>query len=296
MTVAAYKASLVLSEGLVFGLVALGIYVLFQWLRFPDLTPDGSFVLGAVAYVTAATAGHPMAVAVASAPLAGGLAGCCTALLHRLVGTPAVVAGMLVSSAAYSVAWLALGKPNQFLDPSLTFVGERSGEAAAWRLLVWLAAFTTAVVVFLAVLVNTVWGLRLRAIGENDGLARELGLSPTLYGLTGLVLGNCIVGLAGALAAQRSYSADINMGFGITITGLAGMILGSLLVGRRRRWWLVLTAVVAGAILYKAILFLAIEVGLPAETFRLISAVFLLTLFVAVRSPAFNVLRNLKWN
>lgn len=292
----AYKLWLVLDEGLIFGLLAIGIYIAFQWLRFPDLTPDGSFVLGACAYAKAVLHGAPPVMSLLVAFCAGCLAGCCTATVNRFAKIPPVVSGLLVSSGLYSATWLLLGKPNQFLDSQFTLVGDVAGIAAAWRLLIWLVVISALVIAVVSSVGRSVMGLRLRALGENPLLARDLGASTTTYTFFSLSAANGLVGLAGALFAQRSYSVDINMGIGITITGLAGMILGLLLARQRRHLTIVAGCIVVGAILHKLMVFLALEAGMPAESFRLVTAALLVLIFFLLKNAAMDFLKGLKWN
>lgn len=292
----AYKLSLVLGEGLIFGLLAIGIYIAFQWLRFPDLTPDGSFVLGACAYAKAVLHGVPPVIALLFAFCAGCLGGCCTATVNRFAKIPPVVSGLLVSSGLYSATWLLLGRPNQFLDSQFTLVGDVTGSAAAWRLLVWLVVIAALVITTVSTLGRSFWGLRLRALGENPLLEHDLGASATKYTFFSLAAANGLVGLAGALFAQRSYSVDIGMGIGITITGLAGMILGLLLVRQRRNLTIIACCIVVGAILHKLIVFVALEAGMPAESFRLVTAAFLVVIFFLLKNSAMDFLKGLKWN
>jgi putative tryptophan/tyrosine transport system permease protein len=291
-----YKLSLVLGEGLIFGILAIGIYIAFQWLRFPDLTPDGSFVLGACAYAKAVLHGAPPIVGLGVALSAGCLAGCCTASVNRLVRIPPVVSGLLVSTALYSAGWLILGRPNQFLDSQFTLVGEVSGIRAACTLLIWLIAITTATITIVSIWGRSYWGLRSRAVGENPLLANDLGVSSTAYTFICLAAANGLVGLSGALFAQRSYSVDINMGVGITIIGLASMILGLALARQRRILTIVCLCIVTGAIIFKVITFLALEAGMPAESFRLLVAILLVGIFLILRVSASDLLRGLKWN
>jgi putative ABC transport system permease protein len=142
----------------------------------------------------------------------------------------------------------------------------------------------------------TIWGIRLRAIGENPGIAMDLGVSASGMTIQALALANGTVGLAGALFAQRSYSADISMGIGMTITGLAGMTLGLVVAGNDAGPGKSLAMIVVGAIVYKALVFLALEIGAPGEAFRLLSsAVILLGFLLAARSRS-DFLRGLRWN
>src|SRR5258708_16604159 len=270
-----YQLFLLLDEGLIFGLIALGIYIAFFWLRFPDLTPDASFVFGAVVYARVVQSGVTPVVGILLALIAGAAAGSCTALLNRITKLPAVVAGLVVSTVLYSANWLILGKPNQFVDPVHTLVGNVSGAIGARHLLLWLLAVWIIVAVFISRLFFSIWGLRLRAIGENSLLARDLGLSETAYSFYGLALANGIVALAGALFVERSFSADINMGIGVTVGGLAGLILG-LAIARtartRGRIWIVVTAILFGALVYKSVVFLSLQLGIPPDAFRMVSS------------------------
>jgi putative tryptophan/tyrosine transport system permease protein len=156
-----YKALLILGDGMVLGMVAVGIYVAFQWLRFPDLTPDGSFVLGASVFAKLVHAGVPPTSATLAAGLAGGIAGCGTAVINGYARVPTVVSGLLVASALHSIVWLLLGKPNLFVEPEMTLVGLHRGSVGAAILVAWLGAIWLALVVALSVLGQTVSGLRL---------------------------------------------------------------------------------------------------------------------------------------
>lgn len=291
-----YKVLLVVDEGLIFGLLAIGVYIAFQWLRFPDLTPDGSFTLGACFYAVAVGNGVTPVIGIVMAAVAGALAGSCTAGINKLVGVPTVVAGLLVSSSLYSLTWLLLGKPNQFLEPTLTLVGDVSGFVWAWHLLLWLCVICAITVILLNVFAGSIWGLRVRAIGENPLLAHDIRVSESRYTFLCLSLSNGLVGLAGALFAQRSFSADINMGVGVTIIGLTGMILGLLLTRGRRKIFIIILSVLAGSILHRGVVFITLEAGMPAESFRLISALVLVLIFFLIKNASTSLLKNLKWN
>src|SRR5205807_5615025 len=180
----------------------------------------------------------------------------CTAAVNKLVRVPTVVAGLLVSSALYSVTWLVLGRPNQFLDPMHTLIGNVSGVAGVGYLLLWLVLICSLTVAALVVFAGSIWGLRTRAIGENPLLANDLGVSESRYTFLGLALANGIVGLAGGLFTQRSFSADINMGIGITILGLTGLVLALLIAGGRQKVLVILLCLFAASILHKGITFM----------------------------------------
>jgi len=290
-----YKLSLLLGEGFIFGILAMGVYISFQWLRFPDLTPDGSFVAGACGYSLLTLWGISPIVAICITFIFGASIGCVTAALNRFIKVPSIVAGLLVSAAMYSLNWLLLGKPNQFLDPKFTLIGNVVGLTWAIYLLLWLTFIGIVLVLFLVIFSNTLWGLRLRAIGENSLLAHDLHVSETGYIFGGLALSNGIVALAGALFSQRSFSVDINMGIGVTITGLAGMVLGLLIVQGRRNMVLVCLSVLLGALLHKAVIFICLEAGVPGETFRLLTAFTLILVFFFAKASTAQILRGLRW-
>jgi putative ABC transport system permease protein len=291
-----YKALLIINEGLIFGIFALGIYVAFQWLKFPDLTPDGSFVLGACVYVKAVTFGMPLFLALFASILAGILAGMTTASLNKIIKIPTVVSGLLVSTGLYSLSWLLLGKPNQFLQPKFTFIGDITGINASFHLFLWFVVFVILILFLLKIFGDSIWGLKLRAIGENHLLAKDLGTKEFYYTYIGLGVANGLVALAGALFSQRSYSADINMGIGQTIIGLIGMILGLLICRNKRQMVFILPCIVLGAIFHKLIIFFTLEIGMPAESFRLLSALFFVILFFLIKVSGKDFLKGLKWS
>lgn len=291
-----YKMLLVVNEGLIFGIFAIGVYIAFQWLRFPDLTPDGSFVIGSCVYVKVCGLGMTVPAALGLALLSGVVAGLITAFLNRAVRIPAIVAGLVVSLSLFSASWLLLGKPNLFLDSQKTLMGDLLGIDSSRMLLEWLLVFCATVVGLMICFSQSIWGLRLRAIGENPLLANDIKSSEGVYTFLGLGMANGLVAFSGALFSQRSFSADINMGVGQTILGLISMILGLLIAGNRRSTAIVVSSIILGAVIHKAVIFLTLEAGMPAEAFRLVSSFFFVVLFFAVRSTGINFLRGLKWS
>jgi len=287
---------LIITEGLIFALFAYGVYLSFQWLRFPDLTPDGSFVIGGIAYVKMVAFGMPPLLAVAASFFAGALCGVITGSLNRFIKIPPVISGLMMSIALYSVGWKILGKPNQFLENSQTLVGTVTGEQYNAMLLIYLAVIVGVIIFLLHFFSETIWGLRVRAIAENPVIAKGLTKNESGYYLFLLAISNGIVAISGSLFLQRSFSADINMGVGQTIVGLIGMMIGLMLAASNRKTYLILLLVALGSILYKAAMFATLEFGLPAELFKLISALILVVLFFAMRTSNMNILKGLRWN
>jgi len=287
-----FKLLAVAADGLLFAILALGLMVAFQWLRFPDLTPDGSFIAGAATFVLVAPALSSPLLALAAAALIGAGAGVCTALINFAGRVPTVVAGLLTSASAYSIVWLCQGRPNRYLPESAALFSAGDGLSA---FVAYVGFVTLMLFLLLFVFARTAWGMRLRALGENPRLARDLRTSELLYTVIGLGIGNGVVGLAGGLFVQRSFASDINMGNGITITGLAGMMLGMLFARPPAPLWRMLFCVILGAVAYRAALFGALEIGLPAEAFRLASSLLLVAAFVATRWTDTAILRTLRW-
>lgn len=287
---------LIISEGSIFALFAFGVYLSFQWLRFPDLTPDGSFVIGACTYVKAVVLGvHPL-LAVLISFFAGCACGIMTGSLNRFIKIPPVIAGLMMSIALYSVGWKILGKPNQFLENAQTLVGNTTGDKYNIELLCYLLIIVTVVIFLLNFFSETIWGLKIKAVSENPLIAKSITKNETGYYLFLLALSNGVVAVAGSLFLQRSFSADINMGVGQTIVGLIGMMIGLMLASSTRKTYLILLLIVLGSILYKGIMFATLEFGLPAELFRIASTGILVALFFIMRTSKLNILKGLRWN
>jgi len=290
------KLLFVLNEGLVFGIFALGIFLAFQWLKFPDLTPDGSFIIGPIVFVKSSMIGTPIFLSAILGVMAGFLLGALTASLNKFFKIPSIISGLIISTASYSIGWWILNKPNQSLEVESEFFNNSSMSLNSLYLF-FLLTITVLIIFFLFQLFGkSIFGLRLRAIGENSKLSKDLLISERKYFIVGLGFANSLVALSGVLFIQRSYSVDINMGIGQTITGLIAMILGLLLSQKTRIIWLSVLLIVIGAIIYKAIILITLEIGLPAELFRLVSAVLIVVLFFLMKKNDDNFLKGLKWS
>jgi putative ABC transport system permease protein len=285
---------LVFNEGLTFGIFALGIYLAFQWLKFPDLTPDGSFIIGPIVFVKLCMIGTPMLISILVGILSGFILGVFTASMNKLLKVPSIIAGLITSTASYSIGWIILNKPNQNLVNESEFFSSSLYNNSIY-LFILLILTVLIIILLFQILGNSIWGLRLRAIGENNLLSKDLNLSEKKYFVIGLGLANSLVALSGILFIQRSYSVDINMGIGQTITGLIAMILGLILIMKSRRIWLSVLMIIVGAVIHKAIILITLELGFPAESFRLVSAILIIALFVVMKKLDTNLLKGLKW-
>lgn len=283
-------------EGLIFAIFAFGIYLSFQWLKFPDLTPDGSFVIGSCVFIKMVTFGVNPILSIFVSFFSGFICGVLTGIINRYIKIPSVISGLIMSIALYSIGWSILGKPNQFLENNQALVGDLTGNSYNIALFIYVLIFLLAIIFSLTILSNSIWGLKVKAIGENPILAKSLTKNENLYYLLLLGLSNGIIAISGSFFLQRSFSADINMGVGQTIVGLTAMLIGLLIITKNKKTLITLLSIAFGAIIYKTIMFYTLEFGLPAEYFKLVSSLSLIVLFLLMRTRSINLLKGLRWN
>jgi putative tryptophan/tyrosine transport system permease protein len=265
--------------GLLYGLVALGVYLSFRVLDFPDLTADGSFPLGGAVAATLIVRGVSPLVATAIACLCGVLAGVCTATLNVRFKILNLLASILTMIALYSINLRIMGQPNVSLLGQPTLLTPLAG----WfqTLPSWLGPpivmLTIALVVkfLLDRLLGTEWGLALRAAGANPAMARAQGIDTDRMILWGMGLSNGLIALAGALFAQVNGFADVTMGVGTIVFGLAAVIVGETLLSKRGVVWATLAALL-GSVLYRLVVAIALNTkifGLQSQDLNLVTAV-----------------------
>jgi len=265
-----------LEIGLVFSLVALGVFITFRVLNFPDLTVDGSFPLGAATAAILISTGHNPFLSTGAGMLAGAAAGLVTGWLNVRLRIMDLLAGILVMIALYSINLRVMGGPNVPLISEPTVFSFLPG---------WLPDYVErplAMLLLVAVLkllldrfFASQLGLALRATGANGRMARAQGVNTGNAVLLGMAISNALVGLAGALFAQSQGGADISMGIGTIVIGLAAVIVGEGILPARRIVWTTL-AVVLGAVLYRLVIAIALNsdfIGLEAQDLNLITAI-----------------------
>lgn len=269
------------AQGIIWGIMAVGVYLTFKVLDLADLTVDGSFGTGGAVLVVCTIAGMNIWLAMLLAFLAGCIAGLVTGILHTKFGIPAILAGILTQLALYSVnlrimsgrANVALNIDEYGILVSLRYIPKSILVGGAFALVIigWLYWFF-----------GTELGAGVRATGCNEAMARANGINTGFNKVLGLVLSNGIVALSGGLLAQYQGFADINMGRGAIVIGLAAVIIGDVIFGKLfKNFALRLLAAVLGGVIYYIVIQLVLQMGLNANDLKLFSAL-VVALFLGV--------------
>ncbi|WP_127532429.1 ABC transporter permease [Paenibacillus kobensis] len=259
--------------GLMYALMALGVYITFRILDFPDLTVDGSFTTGAGIAAYMITHGSSPWVASIAAFAGGMAAGACTGLLHTKGKINGLLSGILMMIALYSINLRIMGRPNiSLIKEETIFTGV--------AVLAIMPVIVIAIKVLLDVYLHTDQGLSLRATGDNARMIRSFGANTDITKIIGISLSNGLVALSGALIAQQSGFADISMGIGMIVIGLASVIIGEAVFGAKSVIRATL-AVVLGSILYRVIVAIALRIEwLDTSDLKLITALIVIIALV----------------
>ena len=261
-----------LELGCVYALVALALFLSFRILNIADMTTDGTFTLGCAVSATVAVAGHPI-LALPAAMLAGAAAGAVTAALQTKFRIPSILAGIITNTGLYTVNLAVMGfSSNVNLLKTDTIFSLLKGSLGSGYKLIPAALITLAAGIFLIFFLKTRLGLSIRATGDNADMVRASSINTAFTITIGLCLSNALTALSGAVLAQYQKTADINLGTGMVIIGLASLIIGETLMPKGKMWMKVLGAV-AGSIVYRFIIAIALRLDLPSECLKLISAV-----------------------
>ena len=263
------------SQGLLWSLLALGVYITFRVLDIADLTVEGSFPLGASVAVTLLVKDVNPVTAILAAALAGGLAGVVTGLLHTKLRIPALLAGILTMIALYSVNLRIMGKANvSLLGKETAFTLVESTLGVAYSQAVLLVGILSCVLfsVLMYWFFGTEIGAAIRATGYNPQMIRAQGVDTNIMLLIGLFFSNALVAVAGALVAQSNGFADVGMGVGTIVIGLASVIIGEVLFGTRS-FKNSLISVILGSIVYRLVIAIVLQMGMPPNDLKLFTAV-----------------------
>jgi len=251
-----------LEIGLVYGLVAIGVYLTFRVLDFPDLTVDGSFTLGAAVGAAMIVSGVNPYLATLCSALAGGCAGLVTAWLNLRFNILHLLASILTMTALYTINLRVMGKPNVALimEPTVLSPFESLGIPSMYLKVIFVGVCVLLFALAIAFFLQTQYGLAMRATGANPRMAQANGIVIKEKVFVGLALSNGLVAVAGALFAQTNGFADSTMGIGTIVVGLAAVIVGESLFGSRNMWVIIFSCLV-GSILYR----LAVSMALNAD-------------------------------
>lgn len=260
------------AQGLIWGLLALGVALTYQVMDYADLTVDGSFATGGAVCAVSIAAGLPAAAALGVAVLAGMATGYATGILHTSFKIPGILAGILSQLALYSINMRIMGRSNLTISRTQYNLLLSSADVKG--------ALLTAALICLAVITALVWffktevGFALRATGNNEAMAKAQGINIDAMKRLGLVISNGLIGLSGGLLAQYQGNADINMGRGAIVIGLAAVIIGSRLMFLADSFLWRFAATVFGSIVYFSVLSMVMYLGLSTVDLKLFTAAF----------------------
>ena len=263
------------AQGLIWGIMALGVYITFKILNFADLTVDGTLGTGGAVAVMLILNGFPPSVALIFAFAAGMLAGLVTGILHTVLGIPDILSGILTQIALYSVNMNIMGRSNQAVSV------DKYNLVVSLR---YIPAAIVTTILFLVVIIGVLYwyfgteqGFTIRATGCNPNMSRAQGINTNFAKVLALVISNGLVGLAGGLYAQYQGNSDVNMGRGAIVIGLAAVIIGEVLgeaiFGKRLNF--------IGRIIYYVVIAFVLWLGLPSEDMKLFSAI-VVAIFLAI--------------
>ena len=275
----------VAAQGLIWGIMAIGVYITFRILDVADLTVDGTMATGGATFIMLTMAGAPMPVALLAAFLAGMLAGLVTGLFHTACGIPAILAGILTQLALYSVNLRIMGQANRPVSSRQydLLVDQQSVRTLSLdNPILVVALFVLVIIALLYWFFGTELGCSLRSTGSNPNMSRAQGINTNFTKVLGLMLSNGLVALSSALLAQYQGFADVNMGRGAIVIGLAAVIIGEVVFSRLfHNFALKLLAVAIGAILYYLVYQVVIWLGLNTDDMKLITAL-IVAVFLAL--------------
>ena len=264
------------SQGILWGIMALGIYLTYRILDVADLTVDGSFALGGCTCAALITAGLNPYLSLIVAILAGMLAGFVTGILHTKCQIPAILAGILTQIGLYSINLRIMGRSNTPLLKVPTIfkgIAEAIGLAQNWVSMVVGLVFTIILIVFLYWFFGTEIGSAIRATGNNENMVRSLGMNTNTHKVLGLAISNGLVALSGALVTQSQGYADVKQGTGAIVIGLASIIIGEVIFGKKTSFGTKLVSVVVGSIIYRIIVAVVLQMGLNTDDLKLLTAI-----------------------
>lgn len=284
-----------LAQGLIWGIMAIGVFITFRILDIADLSVDGTMCTGGAVCIMMLLSGHSMMFAMTMALIAGLLVGLATGVFHTVFGIPAILAGILTQLGLWSVNLKIMGKANQAINvdsyPLLVSLRFIKNVAVYKNSIFVVAIFIIVIVAVLYWFFGTELGCGLRATGCNPNMARAQGINTDIGKILGLMISNGLVAISSALLAQYQGFSDINMGKGAIVIGLAAVIIGEAVFGRIfRNFALRLVSVALGAVIYYVVIQIVLWLGIDADLLKLLSAI-VVAIFLGVpywKSKYFN--------
>lgn len=264
--------------GLIWGFLALGVYITFRLLDIADLTVDGSFATGGAVCAVCVVAGlHPL-IAILASILSGFIAGAVTGLLHTKCKIPAILAGILTQIGLYSINLRIMGgRANLPLTSGNTLFNNLSQALNINKYYVTLVIALLFVIAFIAILYwffGTEMGSSIRATGNNEQMARSLGINTDTMKLLGLTISNGLVGLSGGLNALYGQATDVKIGTGAIVIALASIVIGEVIItGKKSGFALRLFSIILGSVIYRIIVVLVLQMGLNTDDLKLLTAI-----------------------
>lgn len=271
-----YIIQTALQLGCVYSFVALALFLSYRILDIADLTTDGCFVLGMAVSVSCCAGGHPFA-GVILGMIAGGCAGCVTAILQTRLGVPSILAGIVTNTGLYTINLMAMGWSSNISllkNETIFSLFKKTNIGGAWNAIILVGMIALCAMVLMKWFLSTRLGLSIRATGDNRDMVSASSINPRFTILVGLVVANMFTGLSGALTGQLQKSADINAGSGIVTIGLATLIIGETLIQGRKSIGRNICACLVGNIVYRCIYAFVLQTHIiPVEGLKLMTAI-----------------------
>ena len=265
-----------LSQGVLWGLMALGVYITYRILDIADLTVDGSFATGGAVCAVCVVNGVDSILALLLATIAGAVAGFVTGFLHTKCEIPAILAGILTQIGLYSINLRIMGRSNTPLLKSETLfknISDMTGLSSTWTALIIGIIVSVVIVAILYWYFGTEIGSAIRATGNNEQMVRALGVNTSVTKILGLMIGNALISLSGALVTQSQGYADIKMGIGAIVIGLASIVIGEVIFGQKGNFAFRLTSIIVGSIIYRIIVAIVLQMGMNTDDLKLLTAI-----------------------
>lgn len=272
------------SQGILWGIMALGVYITFKILDFADMTVDGSFALGGCTCAILITQGWNPLLCLLISFLAGMAAGLLTGVLHTKLKIPGILAGILMMLALYSINLHIMGGPNRpLVRTDVTIMNQIndtfnlknlfSDNATSVSSLITGILFSVVIIAALYWFFGTELGSAIRATGDNEKMARAQGVNTDSMKILALMLANGLVALSGGLVCQQQRFGDVSMGIGAIVIGLASIIIGEVIFGYRFKFWYYLMGVLLGSVIYRIIIAIVLQMGMKSQDMKLFTAI-----------------------